>query len=361
MNLCRLGSARPASSFLIVIFLLLVIPFFPSPLIAADEYKQLREQLNSSQPLDTQLVETLPEPSNAEEYQLRAKVRDRISEALADLDRALELTGEASDSLVRDWIELALLAEPSPDRLDRLAEKLDASPSRYGGEIWLLSGKYAAYHNNFDRALRWTNRAMSSSSIRSEALLDRAYYQLKNRGTNPARRSLDRFLLEDSGSFRPRYWNLRGRVSAKAGSDSEAYIAHNQVVRNYPDSLEISEAELRLADLPLPEAFKPGSDGSLSTKDPAGSTVETEEEATDSSPEPGDWKIQLGSFQDRARAESFQRRMESRLDQDLTITPAKIDGQRYFRVQIIGFTTRQEATHRSEELGSRGIDSFLLK
>jgi tetratricopeptide (TPR) repeat protein len=347
--------------FFVVSLLSIVISLIcPAPM-TADQYDQLEEQLKSPQPIDTQLLESLPDPSSPGQYHLRAKARERFSDALDDLDRAVTLSDAASDTLVRDWIQLALLAEPSSDRLDRLKSRLKKSPSEYGEEIWLMSGKYAAYHDDYSRAIRWTNRAVESPATRSEALLDRAYYQLEKGRIGPARDTLHRFLLEDSNSFRPRYWNLRGQVSGEAGNNSEAYVAHNQVVRNYPDSLEIAEAERRLADLPLPDPFRLSKNSSVPMSVAKVSGGESEEKTTDTSPDRGDWKIQLGSFQERERAQSFKRRMESRLDQNMRITPASVDGRRYFRVQITGFPSRDEASRRSNELESQGIDSFVMK
>ncbi len=360
MDLIRSGRNESTIWFFVVFLFFSVTSLIPSLLEASDEYEQLKNKLKSDQPIDTQLVESLQEPSNAEQYYLRAQVRDRFPAALEDFDRALALRNGTSDTLVRDWLELALLADSSPERLDRLKELLEQSPSEYGGEVWLLSGKFAAYHNNFDRAIRWTDRALQSNSPRTEVLLDRAYYQLQAGRAERARRTLDRFLLEDTGSFRPRYWNLRGQAFQKVGSDSEAYIAHNQVIRHYPDSLEISEAESRLSDIPLPEVFKPSETGSLSTNLASDSDQQSRKESANPSPAEDGWKIQIGSFQKRERAESFRRRMKSRLDQDLTITRAMVDGRRYFRVRITVIPSRREASRRAEGLKNQGIDSFVI-
>jgi tetratricopeptide (TPR) repeat protein len=344
----------------LVLWILVFFLPFPSALPAADEYQQLKNQLQSTDSVDSSLVEALPQPSTPEEYRLRAKVRDQFSAALEDLDRALSMADDASDTLLRDLIELTLLDDPSPDRLNQLKQVLGGDAGDHNGTVWLLAGKYAAYHDNYELALRWTERARSSSSIRSEALLDQALYQIELGRPKKASTILERFLLEHPDSFRPRYWNLRGRLSRETGNDSEAYIAHNQVVRNYPDSLEITKAEEELADLPLPDVFQPNGNRSASSNSSESSRDRMEDPNTERSPEPGDWQVQLGSFQDRSRARSFKRRMESRLDESLAIRSARVHGKRYFRVQILGFDSKYEASRQKDKLERLGIDAFIL-
>lgn len=342
--------------FWVLVFLLSL----PSALPAADKYQKLKNQLQSTDSVDSSLVEALPQPATAEEYRLRAKVRDQFSAALKDLDRALTMTDDAPDTLLRDWIELALLDNPSSDRLNQLKQVLGGAAPDHNGTVWLLAGKYAAYHENYELALRWTERARTSSKIRSEALLDQALYQIELGRTKKANTILERFLLEHPDSFRPRYWNLRGRLSRETGNDSEAYIAHNQVVRNYPDSLEITKAEEELADLPLPEVFQPNGNRSDSSNRSESARDQVKDPNPERSPEPGGWKVQLGSFQDRSRARSFRRRMESRLDESLAIRSARVDGKRYFRVQILGFDSKYEASQQKDKLEGLGIDAFIL-
>lgn len=346
---------------LILLTALMVLAPVPGRALS-ESYRKLEKQLDADRSVDTELLETLPDPTGPNEYYLRSRTRDRVGGALEDLDRALEGGESVDGEVLVAWLELSLLDEPSRQRFDRLMESLNRPANEFSGTVWLLGAKYAAYLGEYESARDWARRAFENDATRREALLDLAEYALEGDRLEESRRYLDRYLLEYERGDRSRHWNTLGRLLTRVESDSEAYLAFSHVVRNYPNSLELDEAERRLSELSLPEPFRPGRNDrsrSVSNGETEGANG-TEREITQAESEEDGWKIQLGSFRDRERARSFKRRMESRLGESLTISRARVDGTRYYRVQISSFDTKFEARQQKDKLAELGIDAFIL-
>lgn len=344
---------------LAVVLVLVLSLLLPAPVQALSEpYQKLKEQLEAGAEVDSGLVESLPEPSGPTEYYLRSRTRDRTEEALRDLDRALRKGPSTNEKIVVSWLELALLEEPSRRRLNRLKELMNRSSGDFSGTVWLLGAKYAGYLGEYERAHEWGQPALKDRSTRREALLDLAEYALKRERLDRSRDYLDRYFLEYPEVDRSRHWNTRGRLLTELGSDSEAYLAFSHVVRNYPNSLELDEAERRLSELSLPEPFRPDQ-GSPRPRTETDKREGTKEDSAQPGSQ-GGWKIQLGSFRDRDRAKVFKDRMESRLEKSLVITRARVDGTRYYRVQIPSFGSKYEAEQQKDKLHELGIDAFIL-
>lgn len=326
------------------------------------EYRALRNQLNQNEPLDTGVIKDLPNPSTAEEYWLRSFGRTNLSRALQDVKVAIRQTDDNPSRYVKTWLDLALLDDPTLERLKYLRGVVRQHAESIRPAIWLRAGKYAGSLEKYDIAGRWTRRALEAPEYRSEARLDLAEYELSSDNPERAERYLDRYLMNRTGRTRARYWMLRGRLFRGTNSDSEAYVAYSHLVRNYPETPLLERAEAELRDLPLPDAFKPKT-GEVETSqsfETMNSKSSTQDVRSGEDGTVGGWLIQLASFQQRSRAKRYRRRMESTVSGNLMINSVRIDGSLYYRVQLTGFATKREARRRQQQLERDGIDSFIL-
>lgn len=335
---------------------------FSSAFAQQSKYEILHEQITKNKSIDTKLVRTLPEPETAEEYWIRSYTRNELKLALSDLRKAVELTADSPSRYLRTWLNLVLLEDPTSERFSYLRGVLGKQNRDLKPQVWLKAGKYAGASGHLELASKWAKQALEDKSLRSEARLDLAEYALRTNRYQDARRYLDRYLLSRDGVTEARYWILRGRYFRKTGADSEAYVAYSHLVRNYPNSLVLNRAEANLEKIPLPEAFRPGSTNSSESR------IMPVNEANESDPErdkrllpSGSWVLQLGSFRNRERALRYKRKLNSRLDDTLTVRSVRLDGVRYHRVQIVGFRTKSRARKRRNQLERNGIDSFIME
>ncbi|MFB6346353.1 MAG: SPOR domain-containing protein [bacterium] len=328
----------------------------------APEYRDLKTQIQDGQALDTGLVENLPEPSEAEEYWLRSFTRVKLPEALADVEMALRESPRNPSDYLLTWLNLALLDDPSKNRLRTLREFLSESRSEVTDKVWLRAGKYAGALGKFGVARTWTRRILDNPEVRYEALLDLSQYCLKASDMTQADKYLQRYLLERPERTKARYWTLRGKYFRKTNSDSEAYLAYSHLVRNYPGDLQLYEAEEKLRQLSLPGAFKPNNENRVTTVTSNSRTFgQTDRGSIGSDTPQGDWAIQVGSFQSRERAERYKRRLEARHQGEFVIRSTQLEGVMYHRVKIAGFETEEDARRRKEQLEQSGIDSFITE
>lgn len=347
---------RASSGFFCCLIVSFLILFNPSPSYALqDGYEKLKSKLNEHAPTDQDLINSLPEPETAEEFYLLSQTRDRVPDALSDLKESIERSDSSNDTALRSWINLALLTEPESDRLEFLRSKIEDAAGNLSYRIWLLAGKYAAYADRFDLASRWAKKCLDTPA-RASALLDLAEYAIKRGDDEKSRDYLDRHLIEYPNHDRSRHWTLAGQRANSAQSDSEAYIAYSHVIKNYPESLELKESERKLANLPLPEPLRPGH----RKKDVATTATGVGESDTSSQVSHGDWKVQLGSFTSRDRAEKFVERMNKKVTGDIGISQATVDGREYFRVQIRGFKSKFEAQQKKDKLVKKKVEAFIL-
>ncbi len=346
------------SKIVICVLNIFVWTLLPVPVFGMDEsYEKLQDRLRNNASVDTVLIRSLPEPNTAHEYHLRSKTRKKVDTALSDLDAAVESSSPPPEDLLIDWLNLSLLTKPSTDRLQRLQSLMKStSPDERSGKVWRLAGKYAAFHDRYPLAARWTRHATLDESTKQKALLDLAKYRLEMDDYKTARTVLDRYLLLHSETTPARVWRLKGRLLQNTGSDSRAYLAYNHVIRNYPNSLELEKAKNAVDSLSLPAGLEPAKpDGRPSRED----TSETK--AVRGSREEN-WKIQLGSFLSLERAKAFKERLGRRLDRSLAINEAIVDGRQYHRVQVVGFESKGTATEVKRDLRQRGYENaFVLR
>jgi tetratricopeptide (TPR) repeat protein len=244
--------------------------------------------------------------------------------------------------------------------LNRLQTILDSTlASDRSGDVWLLAGKYSAFLERYELAVEWAQKAVKHDNKRYQALLDLAEYQVLREQYTAASETLDRYLLGRSGSTAARSWTIRGRLLRQTESDSEAYLSYSHIIRNYPNSLELAEAENAIDELPLPSAFKPTGNGqaSFSSTDRNNPSSRSVSKETGD----GDWIVQLGSFLSIERAKEFKRNLQQNLGWPITISAATVDGRRYHRVQITGLASEQKATEVKRQLQQRGHDAFILE
>lgn len=345
---------------LVVCLVLLLVSSMPSPALQS-EYQSLRNQIRTNQPLDTGLVNNLPSPASAEGYWLRSFTRTVHSKALSDVREAIDRANGPISRYLRTWLDLVLLDDPAGERLRFLRDLLKDNDGRMKPGLWLQAGKYAGSLERYRLAERWARRALEGDTVRHEARLDLAEYALARGKLGRAEQYLEDYLLNRPGRTDPRYWLLRGRYFQEQKADSEAYVAYSHLVRNYPGSLVLERAESKLHQLPLPSAFRPETSGQSYGRGSATAGSDRSNPNRSFSESAGRWVIQLGSFRNRSRARRYKRRMDSRLEGVLMIQSTVLDGVRYYRVQLGGFETKQQAQRRQRQLERDGINSFIME
>lgn len=329
------------------------------PPLDASTYGELEDRLESGKSVPGSFLDQLPPASTARQFWLRSRARTSRSAALKDLRQAVRRSEspEWRRTYFLDWLEIALLEPGDAPDLAFVNDTLRGTDATGDdGRLWLLAGRLAHRQDRLEWAQNWFESAARDESVRGRAWLSLARVHLERKNPDRARHYLERFLVHYPSSSRPEYWLLRGRMYEQVGSDSEAYVAYSHVVNQYPESPLLARAEQRLEGLSLPGALYPRSGGSS----PKSSEPEGTESAS-SPPAEDRYRIQIGSFLERERASAYRDRMRGRFDRALAIQPARIEGRRYYRVQVTGFAGKADAERRLEELKDRGMDGFVVR
>jgi len=326
------------------------------------EYRDLAGMLREGRVPDTSVLATLPRPRTAREFWLRSRVRSEYAAARKDLREAVERSGEpdARARYLEEWIQLCLLAEDAgrSNGAAFLEEHLDWLRDRGGiaGRLWLRAARLARSLDEASLAEPWFERAVEEgdSPVRQSARLNLAELALDTDHLERARRLLDDYFLEASRGTPPEYWLLRGRLFERTGADSEAYVAYSHIVHEYPRSMLMTLAERRLNDLPVPRAPAEGA----SRADDADSRAVREDTPPAAS---ASYRIQVGSFRRRHHAADLKRRVAAVLKRRVMIQRVHVRGRTYYRVQVAGFASREEALRGLSSLEREGFDGFVIQ
>lgn len=338
----------------LIALMMLVISAAPSPGLQP-EYRQLEEAFQERDLPDSSALVTLPRPHTAREFWLRSRIQPDFSGAREDLREAIELSGDpvVRGRFLEEWIQLSLLSDEVAGSRD-LAFLEDQLKRLQGdghslGRLWLLGARFARAEEDRGRARAWLERAVegSDTEARQSARLNLAELALRAGNLARTRAVLDDYFLEASDGTAPEYWLLRGRLFEREGADSEAYVAYSHILNEYPRSMVLRAAERRINGLPVPDAV-------------TGSGTEASD-TTGASDATSPYRVQVGSFRNRSEAVDLRDRIAEVLDHRTVIRRARVEGRTYHRVQILGFSSRDEASRTLERVEEHGFDGFVIQ
>ncbi len=343
--------------YLSTVIVSLVLILFSSLSAEALTYSELESLLDRGQIPAEEQVEALPAPETARQYYLISRVKPDFNDALKYLEAAVEEAEEQRSEYLYRWVELVNLRGLQEGELDFLADRLDeVDRDKTEGGLWLKSGRLAREKNENSRAQEWFELAKQFPESEPEACLELAELALEREKIKEAENLLQEYFINFKNGNRPRFWLLQGQFFEEQGADSEAYVTYSHVIQNYPDSLLLPVAEDKIASLRLPEELVAGVDKEEIS---AEELIEAEEDP-DPAVEVGPYWVQVGSFQEKSRAENLQLRVERQFDSTVEIRPATVEGQTYYRVQVGGFNTREDAREKESELEAAGIDGWII-
>jgi tetratricopeptide (TPR) repeat protein len=323
--------------------------FFPLVLHAAS-YQQLEEMLAKSRTPEPEFIEDLPEPSTAHQFYLYSRVATDFSRAQAALISAVEKSsGGQKNKYLIDWVRIVSLGEPGSKQLNVLKRNMPPAVE-VEPRLWLEAGNLAEQVGNFEQAEEWYKNALESQKTKPRALLGLIRVALVQKSYSGARDLLEEYILQSGEETRPEYWLLKGKYFQEIGSDSEAYVAYSHIIRHYPDSLVLAEAEEKIAALPLPEKLLPSQ--RQNPPEPSGRPATTSG---------GPYWVQVGSFTRRSQAESLASRVKRQFKYEPVIKKARVSGRIYYRVRIGGFPTKTKASEILKIVKEKGLDGFIAR
>lgn len=343
----------------LVALMLLVVSAVPSPGLQP-EYRKLEDAFQEGDLPDSSALMTLPPPHTAREFWLRSRIQPDFSGAREDLREAIELSGDpvVRGRFLEEWLQLSLLSEEAAGSRDLafLEDQLEGlrDDGHSPGRLWLLGARFARAEDDRKRARTWLERAVAGSDTvaRQAARLNLAELALRAGNLERARGVLDDYFLEASDGTAPEYWLLRGRLFEQEGADSEAYVAYSHILNEYPRSMVLRRAERRINALPVPGAVT----GSGTRA--AGTTPADGAPASDTA---SPYRVQVGSFRNRSQAVDLRNRIAEVLEHRTVIRRARVEGRTYHRVQILGFSSRDEASRTLERIEEHGFDGFVIQ
>ncbi len=322
-----------------------------SPLVIhAASYQQLEKILAESRQPAPEFIEDLPEPSTARQYYLYSRVSTDFSAARAALLSAVEKSSAAQkNKYLIAWIRIVSLGEPGTKQLNLLKDNLPPA-GEVKAQLWLEAGNLAEQVGEFAQAKKWYKNARESEQTKPHALLGLVRVALAQKNYSVSNDLLEEYILHPGEETRPEFWLLKGRYFQEIGSDSEAYVAYSHIIRHYPNSLVLVEAEEQIAGLPLPENLLPSQ-----RRNPS------EPSATPARTSGGLYWVQVGSFTRRSQAESLAGKVRRQFNYEPVIKKARVSGLIYHRVRIGGFPSKAKASEILKIVKKNGLDGFIAR
>lgn len=347
-----------------LLVLTVVVTHAAPGLALQSEYRDLQEAFQEGDLPDSSALVTLPLPRTAREFWLRSRIQPDFSRAREDLAEAIELSDDPAvrSRFLKEWIQLSLLSDEDggePD-LAFLEDQFDSlqNEGHSPGRLWLLGARFARAEGDRDRARSWLERAVEAdeTKVRQSARLNLAELTLRAGNLDRTRAVLDDYFLEASEGTDPEYWLLRGRLFEREGADSEAYVAYSHILNEYPRSMVLRAAERRINALPVATVV-------TDTPSPAGQDASgTSPSAGTADPDPeSGFRLQVGSFRSRSQAVDLRDRVAEILEQRVVVRRARVEGRTYHRVQVLGFSSRDEAVRGRKRIEEHGFDGFVIQ
>ncbi len=335
---------RYAASLLISLLIVLASLFVSSPVVGS--YLQLEEKLEESEIPSAEFVDQLPEPQTARQYWLLSQVTEELSLALERVEKAVEKAEDDWIAYFDDWLQMNLLGFQGDNEffVDHLVKLLE-SEKKPDTAVFLRAGRVAEEQQLYSHARELYEEAYRmSDNYQLKLKLARVLLQLGK--LEQADRLLEDYFLSGVEEQRPDYWLIRGEFYELSGADTDAYLAYSHLVDNYPEALLVVEAEKRIERLGDMEGLDRLSDRRVARQK--------------SLLEKPHYRVQVGAFRRRSEAETKKQNLLPGPEEMVLITEAEVNGQLFYRVQVVTGAERSTAQNYLKKLSERGLDGFIV-
>ncbi|MFB6355533.1 MAG: SPOR domain-containing protein [bacterium] len=220
---------------------------------------------------------------------------------------------------------------------------------------WLEAARVARHFEHDEKMVEYARQSLRMDPPALEAELLLAAHYLSEGKTSQSRNHLEQYLLKNKSTTDPFYWILRGKLYETSDADSEAYVVYSHLINHYPRSYWLKTAENRIQSLALPKPLYPNYDDSQRIR-PLPAEKKT---PSPGSSKTGDYRIQVGAFTTRNRAESLKERLMNEISQEVVIIDTVINSKTYYRVRIRGLT-EDESQSVLNAIKQKGYGGYVI-
>lgn len=280
-------------------------------------------------------------PQSPDEYLSLARVVEVPERSIDFYQQAIKRSEDPEQILeaTRELLDLLLLVDQVQGLDTSVFEQVvDQQSDRLLGRDWLKLGWIWRGQDNIDRARNAFEQARAVYETSSRATLALASLALEQERLEESDELLEAYVRDEPSN--PPYWYLKGRLHELRGQEKEARRAYRQAIEQNQAKLTKPLLSQRLDRL-------------TAADDSNGDT--TSEENETGSLEPTVHRIQVGSFGSRDSARSLKERVSNNYEWPVVIEQATLDGTKYYRVQVTGFRSREEAEDFMSEYEGNGF------